>query len=159
MRATVQLNDTDTLLQITSSFERPITYSQDDNFGWRIKEARPIPTRNNLKWYFIWQNKYIIRTIGKYSANPCLQYQDVNWRLKFLSMGYSHKSLIGTLIFPGGPSFPRPFVWPTWIQFAAYLISVPKHAGQHLRQSNHRPVTSPTDRNLLSESDYMPKLR
>ncbi len=27
--------------------------------------------------------------------------------------GYSHKSLIGTLCFPSGPSFPRLFVLPT----------------------------------------------
>ena len=39
--------------------------------------------------------------------------------LNFLSIGYTQTSLMGTLIFPDGPSFPRPLVCPTLIQLAA----------------------------------------
>ena len=39
--------------------------------------------------------------------------------LNLLARGYTQISLMGTLIFPGGPSFPRPLVCPTLIQLAA----------------------------------------
>jgi len=54
----------------------------------------------------------------KYSVYAFIS-QFFNILLKFLSRGYTQISLIGTLIFPGGPSFPRPLVSPTLIQLAA----------------------------------------
>ncbi|MCP4761130.1 MAG: hypothetical protein GY870_05065, partial [archaeon] len=46
---------------------------------------------------------------GKYSGSAFIS-QFFNILLNFLSRGYTHISLMGTLIFPGGPSFPRPLV-------------------------------------------------
>jgi len=57
-------------------------------------------------------------TNSKYSVWPFLS-QFFNKTLNFLARGYTQISLMGTLIFPGGPSFPRPFVCPTLIQLAA----------------------------------------
>ena len=45
--------------------------------------------------------------------------QFFNKALNFLQRGYTQISLMGTLIFPAGPSFPRPLVCPTLIQLAA----------------------------------------
>ena len=55
---------------------------------------------------------------GKYSVCAFLS-QFFNKTLNFLRRGYTQISLMGTLIFPGGPSFPRPLVCPTLIQLAA----------------------------------------
>jgi hypothetical protein len=54
----------------------------------------------------------------KYSANPLTDHF-FSKVLKFLFRGYNQTSLIGTLIFPGGPSFPLPLVCPTLHQLAA----------------------------------------
>ena len=54
----------------------------------------------------------------KYSANPFTDHF-FSKVLKFLFRGYNQTSLIGTLIFPGGPSFPLPLVCPTLHQLAA----------------------------------------
>ncbi len=55
---------------------------------------------------------------GKYSAS----YANAHFCskvLNFLSRGYTQISFIGTTIFPGcPPSFPRPLVCPTFVQFA-----------------------------------------
>jgi len=55
---------------------------------------------------------------GKYSLKHFTDYF-FNKDLKCLLRGYNQTSLIGTLIFPGGPSFPLPLVCPTLRQFAA----------------------------------------
>ena len=55
---------------------------------------------------------------GKYSAYP-FPSQFFKKSLNFLATGYTQISLMGTLILPGGPSFPRPLVCPTLIQLAA----------------------------------------
>ncbi len=55
---------------------------------------------------------------SKYSVCAFLS-QFFNKTLNFLRRGYTQISLMGTLIFPGGPSFPRPLVCPTLIQLAA----------------------------------------
>ena len=63
-------------------------------------------------------HKDINSYIGKYSAFPFL-IQFFKKSLNLLPRGYSQISLMGTLILPGGPSFPRPLVCPTLIQLAA----------------------------------------
>ena len=61
---------------------------------------------------------YINKKKCKYSVCPFMS-QFFNKSLNFLRRGYTQISLMGTLIFPGGPSCPRPFVCPTLIQLAA----------------------------------------
>ena len=56
--------------------------------------------------------------IGKYSVWIFMS-QFFKMSLNFLSRGYSQTSLMGTLILPDGPSFPRPLVWPHSRQLAA----------------------------------------
>ncbi len=65
--------------------------------------------------------QFILNTyfpVGKYSAS----YANAHFCskvLNFLSRGYTQISFIGTTIFPGcPPSFPRPLVCPTFVQFA-----------------------------------------
>ena len=70
---------------------------------------------DGVKGFLVDHSRKVFR---KYSACLCMS-QFFKMLLNFLSRGYTQTSLMGTLILPDGPSFPRPLVCPHNCQLAA----------------------------------------